>query len=239
MHSSLLHLTMPCSELVELKISRWSQSLLLTCTLTVAANHPFPLWVWRKNKQWSKRRMTYWYSPPHSILWRTPFLGKWMIMITPINPLSCLSIEINLRGLPGWCLSVCLCRRSEKTFMKLIVDVETDQVIGAAIVGPDAAETIQAVAIAVKCGATKSQFDATVSWCPASILRYHWMSLVGSSIFRAKLPKFSKMTFFYFRMNKTQSKCYFVTPTIGFRVRLPFYSLWNICPVNSSSFVRL
>lgn len=95
--------------------------------------------------------------------------------------------------------------------MKLIVDVATDKVLGAAIVGPDAAETIQvclhlifmsfyrciliwktsedyvmctfehvtskpvivpylsfcslpmqAVAIAVKCGATKAQFDSTV-----------------------------------------------------------------------------
>jgi glutathione reductase (NADPH) len=58
--------------------------------------------------------------------------------------------------------------RDEKTFMKLIVDIATDKVLGAAIVGPDAAETIQAVAIAIKCGATKAQFDSTVAIHPTS-----------------------------------------------------------------------
>jgi len=58
--------------------------------------------------------------------------------------------------------------RDEKTFMKLIVDAATDKVLGAAIIGPDAAETIQAVAIAVTCGATKAQFDSTVAIHPTS-----------------------------------------------------------------------
>ena len=40
------------------------------------------------------------------------------------------------------CFNV-LCRRNERTFMKLIVDVATDKVLGAAIVGPDDEETIQ------------------------------------------------------------------------------------------------
>jgi len=58
--------------------------------------------------------------------------------------------------------------RKEKTVMKLIVDVDTDKVLGAAMVGPDAAEIIQGVAIAIKFGATKAQFDATVGIHPTA-----------------------------------------------------------------------
>jgi glutathione reductase (NADPH) len=36
-----------------------------------------------------------------------------------------------------------LCRRNEKTVMKLIVDADTDKVLGAAVLGPDAAEIVQ------------------------------------------------------------------------------------------------
>jgi glutathione reductase (NADPH) len=58
--------------------------------------------------------------------------------------------------------------RKEKTVMKLIVDADTDKVLGAAMVGPDAPEIIQGVAIAIKCGATKAQFDATVGIHPTA-----------------------------------------------------------------------
>lgn len=56
----------------------------------------------------------------------------------------------------------------EKTLMKLIVNTETDQVLGAHMVGDHAGEIIQGVAIAVKMGATKAQFDATVGIHPSS-----------------------------------------------------------------------
>lgn len=55
-----------------------------------------------------------------------------------------------------------------KTLMKLIVDGNTDQVVGAHMVGDSAAEIIQGVAIAVKMGATKADFDATVGIHPSS-----------------------------------------------------------------------
>lgn len=58
--------------------------------------------------------------------------------------------------------------RQEKTFMKLIVDSVTDKVIGAAMCGPDAPEIIQGLAVALKCGATKAQFDATVGLHPSA-----------------------------------------------------------------------
>ena len=56
----------------------------------------------------------------------------------------------------------------EKTLMKLIVHPETDKVLGAHMVGDHAAEIMQGVAIALKMGATKSDFDATVGIHPSS-----------------------------------------------------------------------
>jgi len=56
----------------------------------------------------------------------------------------------------------------EKTFMKLIVDRASDRVVGVHMVGPDAGEIIQGIAVAVKCGATKEQFDATIGVHPSA-----------------------------------------------------------------------
>jgi glutathione reductase (NADPH) len=57
---------------------------------------------------------------------------------------------------------------SEKTFMKLIVDKASDRVVGVHMVGPDAGEIIQGVAIAMKAGATKATFDATIGIHPTA-----------------------------------------------------------------------
>lgn len=54
----------------------------------------------------------------------------------------------------------------ERVMMKLVVDGDTDRVLGCHIVGADAAEMIQCVAIAVKAGCTKKQFDETVALHP-------------------------------------------------------------------------
>ncbi len=56
--------------------------------------------------------------------------------------------------------------RTERVLMKLVVDAETDKVIGAHILGPDAAEIIQALAIAVKMGARKADFNSTIALHP-------------------------------------------------------------------------
>jgi glutathione reductase (NADPH) len=58
--------------------------------------------------------------------------------------------------------------RDERIFMKLVVDPATDRVLGCHMVGPDAPEIIQGLAIAIKCGATKKQFDATVGIHPSA-----------------------------------------------------------------------
>ena len=56
----------------------------------------------------------------------------------------------------------------EKTFMKLIVNREDDRVIGVHMVGAEAGEIIQGIAIALKAGATKSVFDETIGVHPTS-----------------------------------------------------------------------
>ncbi|HEV8095725.1 MAG TPA: glutathione-disulfide reductase [Burkholderiales bacterium] len=58
--------------------------------------------------------------------------------------------------------------RTEKTFMKLVVDGASQRVVGAHMVGPDAGEIIQGIAIAVKLGATKAQLDATIGIHPTA-----------------------------------------------------------------------
>ena len=56
----------------------------------------------------------------------------------------------------------------EKTFMKLIVDDSSDHVVGAHIVGPDAGEIMQGIGIALRAGATKADFDATIGIHPTA-----------------------------------------------------------------------
>jgi glutathione reductase (NADPH) len=58
--------------------------------------------------------------------------------------------------------------RDEKTMMKLVVERGGQRVVGAHMVGPDAGEILQGVAIAVKCRATKAQFDATIGIHPTA-----------------------------------------------------------------------
>ena len=60
----------------------------------------------------------------------------------------------------------------ERTFMKLVVDKVSDKVVGAHMVGTDAAEIMQGIAIAIKAGATKADFDATVGIHPTSAEEY-------------------------------------------------------------------
>jgi glutathione reductase (NADPH) len=58
--------------------------------------------------------------------------------------------------------------RDERTLMKIVVDAASDRVIGCHMLGPDAPEIAQGLAIAIKCGATKKQFDQTVGIHPSA-----------------------------------------------------------------------
>jgi len=69
--------------------------------------------------------------------------------------------------------------RNEMMMMKLVIDAETDKVLGVHMLGPDAAEIVQMAAIALRLGVTKAQFDATMALHPSVAeelvtMRHRW-----------------------------------------------------------------
>jgi len=58
--------------------------------------------------------------------------------------------------------------RDERTMMKLVVDKPSDRVLGVHMVGADAGEIVQGIAVALKAGATKATFDATIGIHPTA-----------------------------------------------------------------------
>jgi glutathione reductase (NADPH) len=78
-------------------------------------------------------------------------------------------------------LKATLSGREEKVLMKLVVDGASDKVVGCHVLGEDAAEIIQMAAIALRLGATKADFDATMALHPTAAeefvtLREKWMA---------------------------------------------------------------
>jgi len=69
----------------------------------------------------------------------------------------------------------------EKTLMKLVVERASQRVLGAHMVGPEAGEIIQGIAIAVKAGATKAVFDATIGIHPTAAEEFVTMRTPVSS----------------------------------------------------------
>ena len=65
-------------------------------------------------------------------------------------------------------LQITLSDRDETMMLKLVVDQKTDKVLGCHIFGPNAADMTQVVAVALKMGATKAQFDSTVALHPTA-----------------------------------------------------------------------
>lgn len=59
-------------------------------------------------------------------------------------------------------------KRNSRAHFKLVVDDATDRVVGLHVVGPDAAEMTQGFAVAMRCGATKRQFDTTIGIHPTA-----------------------------------------------------------------------
>lgn len=69
-----------------------------------------------------------------------------------------------------------------KTFMKLIVDVASDRVIGMHMVGYDSAEIMQGMGVAVKMGVTKAQLDSVVGIHPTAAEEFVTMRSVSRKI---------------------------------------------------------
>ena len=56
--------------------------------------------------------------------------------------------------------------RDEKSMIKMIVDRQSDRVVGLHIVAADAGEIVQGLSVAINCGATKADFDRTIGIHP-------------------------------------------------------------------------
>jgi len=69
----------------------------------------------------------------------------------------------------------------EKIYMKLIVDAATDRVVGCHMLGEAAGEIIQGLGVAIKAGATKADFDATVGIHPTAAEEFVTMRTERSS----------------------------------------------------------
>lgn len=65
-------------------------------------------------------------------------------------------------------MKLSLTDNQERTLMKLVVDAKSDRVLGCHMVGPDAGEIVQSLAIALKAGATKQIFDDTIGVHPTA-----------------------------------------------------------------------
>ncbi len=65
-------------------------------------------------------------------------------------------------------MKVTMTGRDERMLMKLIVERATDRVLGCHVLGPDAGEIVQMAAIAMRMGATKADFDATMALHPSA-----------------------------------------------------------------------
>ena len=69
-----------------------------------------------------------------------------------------------------------------RTFMKLIVAADTDKVVGAHMVGPDSAEILQGIGVAVKMGVTKAQLDSVVGIHPSAAEEFVTMRSVTRQV---------------------------------------------------------
>jgi glutathione reductase (NADPH) len=92
----------------------------------------------------------------------------------PVGVVGLTEIQARLRGQVNVYssrfrpLAHTLSGRDESTMMKIVVDSETDRVVGCHMVGADAPEIVQGLAIALKCGATKAHFDQTIGIHPTA-----------------------------------------------------------------------
>jgi glutathione reductase (NADPH) len=93
-------------------------------------------------------------------------------------------------------LKATLSGRDTRVMMKLVVDRATDRVVGCHIVGEGAAEMIQTLGIAVKMGATKADFDATMAVHPTAAEELVTMRTPSASL-RPRVEKVDEMGDFF------------------------------------------
>ena len=79
-------------------------------------------------------------------------------------------------------MKLTMTNREERSFMKMVVQRSTDAVLGIHMVGENAGELIQGLAVALVAGATKSQFDATIGIHPTAAEEFVTLRAVSRSL---------------------------------------------------------
>ncbi len=100
----------------------------------------------------------------------------------------------------------------DRVMMKLLVNPETDRILGCHILGEGAAEMIQLVGIAVKMGATKRDFDQTMALHPSAAEELVTM--------RTRTARFERTD---------RGKSHFLSPERAFAVKEPFRPRGRAC----------
>jgi glutathione reductase (NADPH) len=85
-------------------------------------------------------------------------------------------------------MAIAFAKRQEYSYMKLVVDADTDEVLGIHMLGPEASEIIQSLAVAVQAGVTKKQFDETVAVHPTTAEEFVLMSKPARRISSSEKP---------------------------------------------------
>jgi glutathione reductase (NADPH) len=99
---------------------------------------------------------------PSAVFSHPPLAGVGMTEATARNQLGSIKVfTADFRPMKN-----AFAHRDERALYKLIVDAATDKVVGAHMIGPDAPEVLQIVAVAVKAGLTKAQFDECIAIHP-------------------------------------------------------------------------
>ncbi|GLS28096.1 glutathione-disulfide reductase [Marinibactrum halimedae] len=81
-------------------------------------------------------------------------------------------------------MKLTMTEQTERTLMKLLVDAQSDKVIGCHMVGPEAGEIMQGIGIAMKAGATKADFDSTIGIHPTAAEEFVTMREVSRVVRR-------------------------------------------------------
>ena len=106
------------------------------------------------------------YKDVPSVVFSMPSIGQ--VGLTEADARKTYGEEVEIYRSGFKALKHTLSGRTERTMMKLVVDRKSGRVLGCHMVGPEAGEIIQGLAVALKCGATKAQFDATVGIHPTA-----------------------------------------------------------------------
>jgi glutathione reductase (NADPH) len=77
---------------------------------------------------------------------------------------------------------------TQRTFMKLVVDGLDQRVLGVQMIGPDAPEIVQCLAVAVTCGARKHDFDKTIAMHPTLAEEFMLMRVPVRRVAQAVQP---------------------------------------------------